>query len=300
VTPGGVISTVAGNGTSGFSGDGGPATLAQLNAPTGVAVDAAGNLYIADQVNNRVRRVTADGVMNTFAGSGPFGGFGGFSGDGGPATLAQLNLPMGVALDSAGNLYIAEARSNRVRKVSADGIISTVAGNGTSGFGGDGGSATSATLNNPTGVAVDAAGNLYIVEQNNHRVRRVALSGVISTVVGSGTFGSSGAGGFTGDGGSATSAQLNIPSGIALDRLGNLYIADYFNSRIRVVTPGGMINTIVGSGPCCGFGGFGGDGGPATSAQLKYPFGIALDATGDNLFIADTGNNRVRKVNIVK
>jgi hypothetical protein len=280
VTPGGVISTVAGNGTGGFSGDGGPATSAELNIPYGVAVDTGGNLFIADTFNNRIRKVTPGGVINTVAGNGTQG----FSGDGGPATSAQLHLPTGVAVDTAGNLFIADRNNHRIRKVTPSGVISTVAGNGTGGFSGDGGPATSAQLNYPTGVAVDTAGNLFIADSSNSRVRKVTSSGVISTVAGNGTQG------FSGDGGPATSAQLLNPTGVAVDTAGNLFIAS-FNNRVRKVTPAGGISTVAGNG----IAGSGGDGGPATSAQLNAPSGVAVDTAG-NLFIADSGNSRVRKV----
>ncbi len=281
VTPGGVISTVAGNGTGGFRGDGGPATSAQLDSPSGVAVDTAGNLFIADTSNQRVRKVTPGGVISTVAGIGT----GGFRGDGGPATSAMLNYPQGVAVDTAGNLFIADTFNQRVRKVTPGGVISTVAGIGTKGFSGDGGPATSAQLFDSRGVAVDTAGNLFIADTFNQRVRKVTPGGVISTAAGNGTDG------FSGDGGPATSAMLDSPSGVAVDTAGNLFIADTSNQRSRKVTPGGVISTVAGNGTD----GFSGDGGPATSAMLDSPSGVAVDTVG-NLFIADTSNQRVRKV----
>jgi streptogramin lyase len=192
----GVITTVAGNGASGFSGDGGPATAANLSGPFGVAVDAAGNVLIADQNNARIRRVDAvTGVITTVAGNGA----GGFSGDGGPATAASLSNPVGVAVDAAGNVLIADRSNQRIRRVDAvTGVITTAAGNGASGFSGDGGPATAASLSSPWGVAVDAAGNVLIADQSNSRIRRVdAVTGVITTVAGNGTFGFSGDGGPT-------------------------------------------------------------------------------------------------------
>jgi len=218
----GVITTVAGNGNGGFSGDNGPATSARLG-PAGVAVDSAGNLYIADSANGRIRKVS-NGVITTVAG----GGGCCFSGDGGPATSAQLDAPEGIAVDSAGNLYIADPGNNRVRKVS-HGVITTVAGNGTAGFSGDNGPATSAQLD-AMGVTVDSAGDLYLADTDNERIRKVS-NGVITTVAGIGTFG------FSGDNGPAASAQLNGPTGVAVDSAGNVYIADYSNNRIRVLTP---------------------------------------------------------------
>jgi sugar lactone lactonase YvrE len=281
VTLAGVISTVAGNGTWGFAGDGGPATAAQLNSPWGIAEDGGGNIYIADMSNNRIRKVTPAGVISTVAGNGNSG----FSGDGGPATSAGLNYPSGVAVDAAGNFYIADFNNNRIRKVTVGGVISTVAGNGTAGFGGDGGYATSAQLRYPYGVAVDAAGNLYIADSSNSRIRKVTSGGVISTVAGNGTYG------FSGDGGPAASAGLYYPRGVLLDAGGNLFIADAYNNRIRKVTSGGVISTVAGNGAA----GFSGDGGPATSAELYLACGVAVD-TGGNLYIADYANSRIRKV----
>jgi len=271
------ITTIAGTGTAGFSGDGGQATSAQLTNPRGVAVDAQGNVYIADEPAQRVRKVSG-GNISTVAGTGTAG----FSGDGGQATSAQLKNPIDVAVDAQGNLYIADTLNNRIRKVSG-GNISTVAGTGTAGSTGDGGQATSAQLNNPYGIAVDAQGNLYIADTLNNRIRKVS-GGNISTVAGSGTAG------YSGDGGQATSAQLNSPFDVAVDGQGNLYIADGANNRIRKVS-GGIISTIAGTGTA----GFSGDGGQATSAQLKAPFSVAVDAQ-TNLYIADYGNSRIRRV----
>jgi trimeric autotransporter adhesin len=229
VIPGGVISTVAGNGTAGYSGDGGPATSAQLNAPIGVAVNKAGNLFITDHRNNRVRKVTPAGVIRTVVGSGTKG----FSGDGGPAASAMIS-PYGVATDMAGNLYITDLGSKRVRKVTPGGVISTVAGNGNQGFSGDGGPATSAQLLGPQGVAVDTSGNVFFAD--GPRIRKVTLGGVISTVAGNGNRG------YRGDGGSASSAELAYPSGVALDTAGNLFIADWDNNRVRKVTSAEVIS----------------------------------------------------------
>ena len=229
VTPAGIISTVAGSGNpGGYTGDGGPATDAKLDQPRGVAVDAAGNIYIAANNSHRVRKVTPDGIINTLAGSGPRGG--GDGGDGGPALGARLFEPFGLAVDAAGNVYIGDQGNNRVRKVAPDGTITTVAGSGQQGFSGDGGPALQASLNNPQGVAVDAAGNLYIADHVNGRVRKVAPNGIITTVAGTGLRGS------TGDGGPAVSAQIGLPSGVAVDGSGNLYIVDNENGRVRKVT----------------------------------------------------------------
>src|SRR5271157_2726352 len=274
---GGTITTVAGNGTYGFSGDGGPATSASLGGPRGVAVDSAGNLYMAELFNDRIRKVSA-GTISTVAGNGAYR----YSGDGGPATSASLNYPSGVALDSAGNLYIADSSNNRIRGV-AGGTITTIAGNGFENFSGDGGLATSASLSLPEGVAADSAGNLYIADSGNQRIRKVS-GGTITTIAGNGMQG------FSGDGGPATSASLTYPAGVAVDPAGNLYIADYYNNRIRKVS-GGTITTVAGNGTL----GYSGDGGPATSASLYWPQGVAVDSAG-NLYIADTGNQRIRKV----
>ena len=271
----GVIVTAAGNGTPGFSGDNGPATSAQLGAG-GLAVDSSGNLYIADTFNSRIRKVT-NGVITTVAGNGTQN----FSGDDGPAPSAQLYNPHGVAAGPDGSLYIADSSNNRIRKVT-NGVITTVAGNGTAGFSGDYGPALGAQLSDPEGVAVDSAGNLYIADALNSRVRKVS-NGVITTVAGGGAN--------LGDNGSATSAQLYSPKGVAVDSAGNLYIADTYNQLIRKVS-NGVITTVAGTGT---HGPSSGDNGPATSASLFSPSGVAVDSAG-NLYIADTGNSRVRKV----
>jgi sugar lactone lactonase YvrE len=280
-TPVAIIQTVAGNGTSGFSGDNGAAATATLSEPFGVAVDAVGNLYIADTSNHRIRKVDASGVITTVAGNGTES----FSGDGGPATSAALNTPIGVAVDVAGNLYIADAFNNRIRKVNATGIITTVAGNGDARFSGDHATATSASLSAPFGVAVDKAGNLYIADTSNQRVRKVDTSGAIATVAGNGMEG------FSGDGGPATRASLNFPTGVTLDRTGNLFITDQSNHRIRMVTTGGVITTVAGNGDA----GFSGDHAAATSTRLNLPIGTAVDAA-EALYIADTSNHRIRRV----
>jgi sugar lactone lactonase YvrE len=272
----GVITTVAGGGSS-YPGDNGPATGASLTDPTAVAVSTSGNLYIADSSDNLIRQVSS-GVITTVAGDGNCC----FTGDNGPATDASLDQPSGVAVDSAGNIYILDYFGNRIREVS-NGVISTVAGNGVRGFSGDNGAATNAKLSGPAGIAVDAAGNLYISDQRNSRIRKVS-SGVIATVAGDGTPGVSG------DNGPATAGQLNTPYGVAVDNAGSLYIADWVANNVRKVS-NGVITTLAGNGTA----GFSGDNGPAAAAQLNSPYGIATDTSG-NLYIADWYNDRIREV----
>jgi hypothetical protein len=275
------INTLAGNGTGGFAGDGGPATSAELKVPYGVAVDSAGNAYIADAQNNRVRMVSTTGTITTVAGNGSAGS----AGDGGPAVSASLNNPTGVAVDATGNLYIADQYNNKIRVVNTAGVISTFAGTGSVGNGGDGGLATAAAMYYPAGIALDGLGSLYIADTNNQRIRKVNIStGIITTVAGSGSVGYSCAAG------GATAVGLHNPFGVAADGLGNIYIADTYNQCIRKVASGN-INTLAGNGQAS----FGGDGGPATSAALNYPTGVAVDGIG-NIYIADVANNRVRMV----
>jgi uncharacterized protein (TIGR03437 family) len=282
----GTISTVAGDGTSGYKGDASAATSAQLSNPEGVAVDSSGNLYIADTSNSVVRKVSTSGTISTIAGNFTTGA--GFSGDGAAATAALLFHPSGIVVDAKGNVYIADTSNNIVRIVTTDGKIATYAGNFGAGIGftGDGGPATSARLNNPEGLALDSAGNLYIADGNNNRIRVVnAASGVISTVAGSSLLGS-----FAGDGGLATKARLNTPKGIAVDSVGNLFIADTYNARIRMVSPAGIISTIAGNGAT----GSGGDGQVATTASLYFPSGVAVDSLSQNVYIVDNQNNVIR------
>jgi trimeric autotransporter adhesin len=285
----GVISTVAGDMTSGYSGDGGIATSARLYSPRGIAFDASGNIYIADSGSSSIRMVTnGTGIMTTVAGYISLYVVNEDSGDGGLATSAKMYWPSGVALDASGNIYIADLLNHRIRMVmKSTGIISTVAGNGISGYSGDGGLAPSAALNNPRGIALDTSANIYIADIGNHRIRMVTKStGIISTVAGVGKFGN------TGDGGLATSAKLYNPQGVAVDALGNIYIADTWNHRIRMVTKSsGVISTVAGNGTR----GYSGDGGLATLAALNIPRGIALDRSG-NIYIADTLNHRIRIV----
>ncbi|MCX6618890.1 MAG: hypothetical protein NTZ98_22680, partial [Acidobacteria bacterium] len=316
VTPDGFISTYAGTGQRGFSGDAGPATRAQLSSPARLAVDSSGALYIADMENMRVRKVTPDGTISTFAGNGQAS----TSGDGGPAVNASIYRPAGIGLDAAGNAYISENTGGRIRKVTPQGVITTLAslpypggvdvdasgnvyvaldtrnqvsridpggavtvaaGGGT--VFGDDGPATMATLGKPNDVAIDLAGNFYITDPDNHRLRRVSALGIISTFAGSGEST------LSGNGGPALAATFNHPSAMARDAAGNIYVADYNNDRVRKIDTLGMVTTYAGGGMVVG------DGGPATKANVGRPAGLALDAAG-NLYVSDQGNCRVRKV----
>ena len=314
------ISTIAGSPNNpGFAGDSGSAVGSQLNFPFGLAVDKSGALYIADGLNNRVRKVSG-GVITTVAGNGTAG----FAGDNAAATSAQLNNPTGVAVDSSGNLYIADSGNNLVRKV-ANGTITTFAGNNSAGAGysGDGGTATNGQLNNPVGVAVDASGNVYIADAGNNAVRQVGGGNIITAAVGfthpdgvaidssgnlyvadtvarrivkySGgvytTVAGTGQPAFGGDDGPGPLASLNAPMGLAVDASGNVYIADTLNGRIRKLTPSGTITTIAGTGALY----FSGDGGPATQAAMYFPRGVAVDPSG-NIYVADTANSVVRQL----
>ena len=281
----GTISTIAGTGEGGYSGDGGPAIEALLADPVGVVVDGDGNVYIADANNHSIRRVDATtGTISTIAGTGERG----YGGDAGPATQAQLRFPSGVAVDGAGNLYIADQEDKRIRRVdAATGTINTIAGTGDWGYSGDGGPATQAEFADPFAVTVDGAGNVYISDLRAYCIRKVdAATGTISTIAGNGRWG------YGGDGGPAIEAQLSEPRGVAVDAMGNVYVADYWNHRVRKVDAvTWTISTIVGTGGW----GYSGDGGLATQAELRYPSAVTVDGAG-NLYIADEGNHRVRKV----
>ena len=278
----GIITTVAGNGTAGFSGDGGKATQAQLNLPSGVAVDDKGNIYISDRSNNRVRVVDNKGTITTFAGNGGDG----YSGDSGPATKAQLSKPFGLALDKKGNLYIADRENNRVRKVNPQGIITTVAGDGGFFFMGDNGPSYRASIAGPTGIVVDKNGILYIADRNNNRIRSVDTQGMIRTVAGTGQQD------YNGESEIARDTNLYLPFGMALDQDGKILIIDRSHYRIRRIDPRrGSIETVAGNGVKM----FAGDGGPATGAKLSFPHGIAVDKKG-NVIISDKGHYRIRRV----
>ena len=279
-----IISTVAGSGAFGFSGDGGPATNAAFWTVAGVALDKNHNLYITDHSNQRIRKVAAaTGIVTTVAGNGGAG----YAGDGGPATAALLNDPSGITIDASDNIYIADYHNNRIRKVSAaTGIITTVAGNGTNGFAGDGGLATSARLSQPAGVAVDADNNIYIADYTNHRIRKVdAATGIITTVAGNGIAG------FLNDGSIATTATLSQPNTVFVDASKNLLIADYANNRIRRVDAvTHIMTTIAGTGVQ----NYNGDGHTALTTNITAPTGVTMDVNG-NVYIADL-SQRILKI----
>lgn len=336
-----IITTVAGTGERGFTGDGGPAIEAQIARPTAVALDSKGNLYIAGEQNNRVRLVTPDGTISTYVGTGKtkaqyddlpaletnlanaYGiatdyednlyvlcrGFSkilmvgedgiathiigsgdrGFAGDDDLAIDAKINYSNHMVADAEGNLYIADTGNQRVRMVTSEGIITTVAGTGSRGFSGDGGLATRAELGVPSAIAIDRHGNLYIADFGNHRIRKVSTEGVITTIAGNGNHE------YIGDGKPATECQFGEPCGVAVDDAGYVYIADQINNRVHVVTPRGMFHTVAGTGVR----GRTGDGGPAEDAQISNPDIIALDRQG-NLYLPDHINAVVRKMTRVK
>jgi sugar lactone lactonase YvrE len=273
-----IITTIAGSGTTGYSGDGFPATAALINS-VGIAASHDGNIYVTN--GNAIRKIDASGIITTIAGS----SISGYSGDGGPATAAKFNGINGMAFDNSNNLYVCDADNFVVRKINTTGIVSTIAGNGTSGNSGDGGAATAAQLKSPTGVVVDAAGNIYVADNAGHAIRKVNASGIISKVAGTG------ATGYTGDGGAATAATLHFPADVTIDASGNLYIADLYNNVIRKVNTSGVITTYAGNGTS----GFSGDGGNATACAMSQPWGLTIDASG-NLFVADYQNARIRKI----
>jgi uncharacterized protein (TIGR03437 family) len=312
------ISTIAGiGGVQGWFGDTGPATSAQLDFPNRIAVDSKGNYYFVDYLTYVVREVSG-GIINTIGGTGTPG----FQGDNGPGFQALLSTMAGIAVDSSLNVYIADTNNGRIRKILPNGNIYTIAGNGTFGYSGDGGPATSAELNLPSGIAVDSAGNVYIADYGNYTIRKVDSKGNISTFAGTGAWG------FSGDGGPANKAGLAFPYSIAIDPAGNVYVSDLGNTNIRKITTDGNIQTVVSNVTAesiavdaagsiyfpdyltatvqkvlsngtqfaiagTGKPGFSGDGGPGTSAQLNQPYGVALDASG-NVYVADSGNQVIR------
>jgi sugar lactone lactonase YvrE len=287
VNTNGVIFTVAGNGTALYSGDGGAGDLAGVSLLSGLALDDRGNLYLADTGNGRIRKLDTNGIITTFAGEGQSG----YTGDNVAATNSSLYYPAGVAVDFAGEVFVADELNNRVRKIGLNGLIITVAGTNAAGFGGDGAAATNALLSGPSGVAVDAAGNVFIADASNQRIRKVDTNGIITTVAGNGAKGIYLIGTYSGDGGPATNAGFSNPAAVAVDAAGNLYIADSFNYRIRKVNAAGTVTTFAGNGTRT----FAGDGGLATNASIGLVYGLSLDAAG-NLLIADTSNQRIRLV----
>jgi len=352
-TNGQIITTVAGNASTGYTGDGAAATAATLHNPNQVAVDNLGNLYIADGCNNVIRKVNSSGTISTFAGtgyeagscgSGDFSGDGGpavsarfrspfsvvadpshniyvgddnneirkinttgtisdfagqgpsvstdaaYNNDGGPASAVDLIYPLGLAADNAGNIYYIDGSTYQVRMISSTGIVKTIAGVGCCGaYSGDNGPGTAAAINNPTQIAVDNAGNVYIADDGNYVIRKVNSSGVITTFAGNGSVG------YSGDGGAATAAKLWDPKGVATDAAGNVYIADAAVSRIRKVDVAGTITTIAGTGTGPATGGYSGDNGAATAASINGPTSIAVDASG-NIYFTDYGNQVIRKI----
>ncbi len=290
VDPFGIVSTLCGTNIVGNSGDGGPATAALISAPVALALDKSGNFYFADQVNQVVRKINTSGIISTIAGTGS----GGFSGDGGPATDAKLWMPCGVAVDTAGNIYIGDAMNSCVRKVDNAGNISTFAGLGTIyGYSGDGGPASASRLCWPSSIVIDNHGNIFIADQSNNVIRKINTAGNISTVAGNGFEHGlgSGHGGYTGDGGPATDAEMNGPSSVAVDTSGNIYITDSYNNLIRKVNTAGMISTYAGDTAH----GYTGDGGPATAAEFNGCWGVAVNRGGD-LYMADETNYVVRRI----
>ena len=299
VDPLGTITTIVGSGLGagtagggGFSGDSGPALLADLNGPFALAIDHSGNIIFADGYNHVVRKVTPAGIITTIAGDHTTAGY---FGDGGPAVSSKLNNPVGIAIDKIGNIYIADDHNNVIRKIDTFGVISTVAGNDTAGFAGDHGPATAAELRLPIGVGLDTAGNLYIADSHNNRIRRVdAVTGIITTVAGQDTAG------YSGDLGLAVGAALDTPERVNFDDSNNLYISDYYNNVIRKVNAiTGVITTVAGNGYGAGsggtLGGYSGDDSLAVNAMMALPQGVAFDPF-HRMYIADRGNSVVRIV----
>jgi streptogramin lyase len=293
ILKGQIITTVAGNGSTGYSGDLGQATAAKIQNPNQLALDNIGNLYIVDQCNNVIRKVNTSGIISTFAGTGYEAGScgsGDFSGDGAAATAARFRSPYSVTVDPSGSIYIGDD-NNEIRKVNTSGIINRFAGQGPSvstdaAYNGEGGQATAVDLIYPLGLAADPSGNIFYIDGNDYQVRMINTSGIVKTIAGTGC-----CGGYTGDNGPGTAAQLNNPTQIAVDNSGNVYIADKVNAVIRKVNSSGIITTFAGNGGI----GYSGDGGPATDAKLWGPTGVATDASG-NVYIADNASNRIRKV----
>jgi len=286
VTSSGIITSIAGNGLDSFYGDGGPATASYTSDCWGVATDPAGNIYLTDQLHYRVRKINTSGIISTIAGSGTQGS----TGDNGPATSAEFSRPIGITSDRNGNIYICDQDYKTIKKVSPSGFLTNYAGipHLSTGYSGDGGPATNADFSSIYGLSTDKTGNLYICDAGNNCIRKVDTNGIISTFAGTGIAG------FSGDGGPATSCKLHNPTGIHVDRDGNILITDCLNGRIRRINKYGIINTISGTGTMA----FSGDGGICTIATLDSPANVTTDSA-NNIYIADTYNNRIRKITMV-
>jgi sugar lactone lactonase YvrE len=272
ITPAGVVTTLAGSGSAGFAD--GTGTTASFNYPSGVATDANGNVFVADLENHRIRKITPAGVVTTLAGSGIIGN------TNATGTAASFNYPNGIATDATGNIYVADEGNHRIRKITSSGVVTSLAGNGISGF--TDGPGESAQFHNPNGVATDAIGNVYVADYVNHRIRKITSGGVVSTLAGNGTDGFAN--------GIGTSASFNYPTGVATDAVGNVYVADYLNHRIRKITPAGVVTTYAGSGIS------GNNNGAGTTATFSGPTGVAIDGSG-NFYVVDRFNYRIRKIN---
>ncbi|PQJ12221.1 hypothetical protein CJD36_000220 [Flavipsychrobacter stenotrophus] len=285
VSSSGIVTTIAGTGVAGFSGDGGSPLAAKLDMPIAVNLDAQGNIYIADMNNNRIRKITVSevgSIITTIAGNGTAG----YTGDGNPATSATLNQPQGVFVDRTGNVLVADNYNNAIRKIAPSGIISTIAGNGSAGYTGDGVAATATSLNREAGVCTDTAGNIYIADAINNRIRMINTAGIITTIAGTGVLG------YNGDGLAATATQLRAPKYIFVDNSGDVYFSDADNYRVRKLNRStNTISTIAGTGTA----GSTGDEGPAVAAKLNFPQGIFIDKYS-RIFIGDGVNHRIRVI----
>jgi sugar lactone lactonase YvrE len=270
ITPAGLVSTLAGSGEWGFAD--GASGVAQFNGPNGIAVDASGNVYVADDMNHRIRKITPAGVVSTLAGNGT-AGF-----NNGTGEAAQFYAPMGIAIDASGNLYVADGGNHRIRKVTPAGVVTTFAGNGTAGY--VNGAGVAAQFNSPTDVAVDASGNMYVADLNNRRIRKITPAGFVTTFAGSGADGN--------DNGTGEEASFRYPVGVATDASGNVYVADFNGNRIRIITPAGVVSTLAGSS--LGF-----SNGVGDAARFSSPTGVAVDASG-NIYVADQQNHSIRKI----